>query len=103
MGREPRSLARSVMAGALVGRDEAEMEGRLAAQLAIFGSSADAARRGSTRGATAGCWARRSRRWRASPSTARDGAERLLFQVFLPRDLEHVALLGELAGQSPSA
>jgi F420-dependent oxidoreductase-like protein len=103
VGREPRSLTRSVMAGALVGRDEAEVEGRLAAQLAIFGSSADEGE----------AWldARRDR-WvlgRPEQALARiaeyrsSGAERLLFQVFLPRDLEHVALLGKLAGQSPSA
>jgi F420-dependent oxidoreductase-like protein len=103
VGREPRSLARSVMAGALVGRDEAEVEDRLTAQLAIFGSSADAGE----------AWldARRDRWVLGTPEQAlariaeyrSSGAERLLFQVFLPRDLEHVALLGELAGRSPSA
>jgi alkanesulfonate monooxygenase SsuD/methylene tetrahydromethanopterin reductase-like flavin-dependent oxidoreductase (luciferase family) len=86
-----------------VGRDEAEVEDRLTAQLAIFGSSADAGE----------AWldARRDRWVLGTPEQAlariaeyrSSGAERLLFQIFLPRDLEHVALLGELAGRSPSA
>ena len=36
-GRDPGTLTRSVMAGVLVGRDEAEMARRTEAQIAIFG------------------------------------------------------------------
>jgi F420-dependent oxidoreductase-like protein len=97
VGRDPRSLARSAMAGALVGRDAADLERRLGAQVAIFGSEAD----------EAATWldARRDRWVLGVPEEAlariaeyeAAGVDRLLFQVFLPRDLEHVALLGELA------
>lgn len=95
-GRDPATLRKSVMAGALVGRDEADFRARLEAQLAIFGG----------RAAEGEAWlAERRSRWiLGTPDAAREriaefaaaGVDRLLFQVFLPRDLEHVALLGEL-------
>jgi alkanesulfonate monooxygenase SsuD/methylene tetrahydromethanopterin reductase-like flavin-dependent oxidoreductase (luciferase family) len=96
VGRDPGTLTRSVMAGALVGRDEAEFDRRVEAQMAIFAEETEAAR----------AWldARRDRWVLGTPEAAREritafrdaGTERLLFQVFLPRDLEHIALLGEL-------
>jgi alkanesulfonate monooxygenase SsuD/methylene tetrahydromethanopterin reductase-like flavin-dependent oxidoreductase (luciferase family) len=98
IGRDPASLHRSVMAGTLVGHDEAEMARRTAAQVAIFGGAA----------AEAAAWLEERRdRWvLGTPDAARariaeyteSGVERLLFQLFLPRDLEHVALIAELAG-----
>lgn len=98
IGRDPASLHRSVMAGTLVGQDEAEMARRTAAQVAIFGGAA----------AEAAAWLEERRdRWvLGTPDAARariaeyteSGVERLLFQLFLPRDLEHVALIAELAG-----
>ena len=59
-------------------------------------------RRGSTSGATAGSSGRPMPRATASPPIATSACDRLLYQVFLPRDLEHVALLGELARSSGS-
>ncbi len=97
VGRDPATITRSVMAGALVGRDAAEFERRVEAQMAIFGDRTAAAR----------AWldARQDRWILGTPDAARAriaayrnaGVERLLYQVFLPRDLDHVALLGELA------
>jgi F420-dependent oxidoreductase-like protein len=97
IGRDPSTLTRSVMAGVLVGRDDDDMHRRTAAQQAIFGSAAEEARG----------WldARRDRWILGTPATARErlaeyaatGVERLLFQDFLPRDLEHVRLMAELA------
>ena len=97
VGRDPATITRSVMAGALVGRDEAELQRRVEAQMAIFGD----------RTAAAQAWldARQDRWILGTPDAAREriaayrdaGVERLLYQVFLPRDLDHVALLGELA------
>jgi F420-dependent oxidoreductase-like protein len=98
IGRDPGTLHRSVMAGTLVGRDEADMARRTAAQVAIFGAA----------DAEAAAWLdeRRDRWILGTPEAARariveyadSGVERLLFQLFLPRDLEHVALIAELAG-----
>jgi alkanesulfonate monooxygenase SsuD/methylene tetrahydromethanopterin reductase-like flavin-dependent oxidoreductase (luciferase family) len=94
-GRDPKTLTRSVMAGVLVGRDEAEMARRTAAQIAAFGDEDGAAE-----------WmdARRDRWILGTPAeaTARiaeyveTGVDRLLFQDFLPRDLDHIAVMGEL-------
>jgi F420-dependent oxidoreductase-like protein len=98
IGRDPATLTRSVMAGALVGRDEAEMRARTAAQMAAFGSARD----------EAATWleARRDRWILGTPDAAREriaeyeatGIHRLLFQDFLPRDIDHVRLLAEVAG-----
>ena len=98
IGRDPRTLTRSVMAGVLVGRDEAEMQRRTAAQVAIFGAAAGEA--------SAWLEARRDRWILGTPVAAREriaefvdtGIDRLLLQIFLPRDLDHVRLMAELAG-----
>jgi F420-dependent oxidoreductase-like protein len=94
VGRDPKTITRSVMAGVLIGRDEADLAAREQAQLDMVGETVGsewlAARRG---------------RWvtgtfvdaRAMVQRFADaGAERLMFQDFIPRDLEHVALMGEL-------
>jgi F420-dependent oxidoreductase-like protein len=98
IGRDPGTLTRSVMAGVLIGRDEAEMRDRTAAQVATFGDSAD----------EAAAWldARRDRWVLGTPAAARDrlgeyeatGIQRLLLQDFLPRDLDHVRLMAEVSG-----
>ncbi len=95
-GRDPRTLTRSVMAGVLVGRDEAEVASRTQAQVAIFGGDED--------GAAEWLEARRDRWILGTPDAARariaeyadTGIGRLLFQDFLPRDLDHIAVMGEL-------
>jgi F420-dependent oxidoreductase-like protein len=101
LGRDPRTLTRSVMAGVLVGRDEEEMARRTRDQIAIFGDDDD--QEGPRRAAR---WleARRDRWVLGTPEQARarideyvaTGIDRLLFQDFLPRDLDHIAVMGEL-------
>jgi len=98
VGRDPATLTRSAMAGTLVGRDEADMALRVEAQVAVFGADR----------AEAAAWLEaRSDRWiLGTPEAAGAriaefadaGIQRLLFQDFLPRDLEHVAIMAELAG-----
>jgi F420-dependent oxidoreductase-like protein len=97
IGRDPASLTRSVMAGTLIGRDEADMATRTEAQIAVFGDAS----------AEAHAWLdeRRDRWILGTPAAARSrlaeyeatGIDRLLFQLFLPFDLEHVRLIAELA------
>ena len=96
LGRDPRSLTRSVMAGVLVGRDEADFADRRQRQIAVFGDEVDAAAE----------WmeARRDRWILGTPDAAKariaefadTGVDRLLIQDFLPQDLDHIAVMGEL-------
>jgi alkanesulfonate monooxygenase SsuD/methylene tetrahydromethanopterin reductase-like flavin-dependent oxidoreductase (luciferase family) len=99
IGREPASLTRSVMAGVLVGRDQAEIGERVAAAKAAMGEGSDD-----------GDWlAERAERWiSGTPDQARDavrryaavGCERLMLQDFLPWDLDMIDVMGEvLIGQ----
>jgi len=98
VGRDPATLTVSVMAGILVGRDEADVAQRTQRQVAIFGDDTAAAEQ----------WldARRDRWILGTPEAARariaeyvdTGIDRLLFQDFLPRDLDHIAIMGELIG-----
>jgi alkanesulfonate monooxygenase SsuD/methylene tetrahydromethanopterin reductase-like flavin-dependent oxidoreductase (luciferase family) len=84
------------MAGALVGRTEADFADRRARQVAIFGGDVD--------GAEEWLEARKDRWILGTPDNARrmiaeyaaTGVDRLLFQDFLPRDLDHIAIMGEL-------
>jgi len=93
-GREPSTLVHSVMAGVLIGRDEAEVRRRqqdLLAALAADDAGDD--------------WfaARRDRWVFGTPDRARDavarfeaaGAERLMLQDFVPWDLEMIDLMAE--------
>jgi F420-dependent oxidoreductase-like protein len=99
-GRDPQTVTRSAMTGVLVGRDEAEVKRRVAALMAGFGAS----------GSAEDWLAERRARWIiGTPDEARArinefeaaGAERLMLQTFLPRDLEMVRLLGEVVGLRP--
>ena len=86
------------MAGVLVGRDEAEFAERRARQVDIFG--------GDTDGAEEWLVARKDRWILGTPDNARKmieayadtGIDRILFQDFLPQDLDHIAVMGELFG-----
>jgi alkanesulfonate monooxygenase len=94
IGRDPISLTRSVMAGVLVGRTEAEMRRRVAAAAEAFGSDPD----------DQDWLAERDQRWiTGTPEQAREmvrryeaaGAERLMLQDFLPWDLDMIDVMGE--------
>lgn len=95
-GRDPATIRRSVMAGVLIGRDEAEVRARVAAQVAMFDDDPEQAE----------AWmeARKDRWVVGSLDAARArmaeyaaaGVDRIMLQDFIPRDLEHVALMGEL-------
>jgi alkanesulfonate monooxygenase SsuD/methylene tetrahydromethanopterin reductase-like flavin-dependent oxidoreductase (luciferase family) len=93
IGRDPATLAHSTMAGVLIGRNEREMEDRIAAAVRAFGSDDD------------GSWLEeRLERWiTGTPDEAREavrrfeaaGVERIMLQVFLPWDLDMIDVIGE--------
>jgi F420-dependent oxidoreductase-like protein len=95
-GRDPDDVARSAMAGVLVGRDEAEVKERTRSLMSAWGSGD---------GDAASWLAERRPRWVVgTPDEARErvaeygasGTQRLMLQTFLPRDLDMVRLLGEI-------
>jgi F420-dependent oxidoreductase-like protein len=94
IGRDPATMGRSVMAGILIGRDEAELSGRKSALLAAFGNES---------GGDAWFAAREPRWILGTPDQARAmvrrfadaGAERIMLQTFIPRDLEMIDLMAE--------
>src|SRR5436190_13776260 len=93
-GRDPRSLARSAMVGALVGRDDAEVGSRTRELMNVLGN-----------GANNDAWlAERRKRWIiGTPDQARAmvgrfadaGIERIMLQDFLPWDLDMIDLMAE--------
>jgi alkanesulfonate monooxygenase SsuD/methylene tetrahydromethanopterin reductase-like flavin-dependent oxidoreductase (luciferase family) len=96
VGRDPSTLTVSVMAGVLVGSDQAELEHRTEAVKAEFADAVVAAEE----------WlsARHDRWVVGTPEQAHariaeyedTGIDRLLLQDFLPRDTDHIAAMGEL-------
>jgi F420-dependent oxidoreductase-like protein len=100
IGRDPSSVTRSVMAGLLIGVDEAEMERRIGAQLAMVG----------VEGKDSRPWLdARLPRWVAgTPDRARAtvesfaaaGVQRIMLQDMLPRDHAMIELVAaELFGR----
>ena len=93
--RDPATLTRSAMVGALVGRDDAEVGRRADALLAGFGQAGESGR----------AWLRTRRpRWilgsgdeaRAMVARFADaGIERIMLQDFVPNDLEMIDQLAE--------
>ena len=93
IGRDPRSIRRSVMTGVLIGADEAELTRRKAAVLAGFAVADDGE-----------AWfTRHEQSWIiGTPDDARRriaelaalGIERVMLQDFVPRDLAMIDLLG---------
>ncbi len=93
--REPSTLARSTMAGVLVGRDQAEVDAREGALVKAFGQDMEAGE----------AWLeeRRNRWVYGTPDQARAqlerfagaGLERIMLQDFLPWDLDHIDVMGE--------
>lgn len=100
IGRDPATLTRSTMAGILVGRTQAEVEDRERTLLETFGADAE----------TGEAWLEERRlRWvYGTPDDARAqverfaeaGIERIMFQDFIPWDLDMVDVMGqELVGR----
>jgi alkanesulfonate monooxygenase SsuD/methylene tetrahydromethanopterin reductase-like flavin-dependent oxidoreductase (luciferase family) len=96
IGRDPDSVVYSAMTGVLVAETEEDLAARVADLLAGLGQS----------GADGDAWlAERRTRWimgtpdeaaeRVS-ALARTGLERIMLQDFLPRDLDHVRLMGRI-------
>jgi F420-dependent oxidoreductase-like protein len=94
IGRDPATMGRSVMAGTLVGRTEDEVSRRKADLLAVFGTS----------GGGEDWFTAREPRWiLGTPDQARAmvarfeaaGAERLMLQDFVPRDLDMIDVMAE--------
>jgi alkanesulfonate monooxygenase SsuD/methylene tetrahydromethanopterin reductase-like flavin-dependent oxidoreductase (luciferase family) len=93
--RDPSTLARSAMAGVLIGRTADEVKAREVALLTAFGADAESGE----------AWLeeRRSRWVYGTPDEARAqvlrfaeaGIERIMFQDFLPWDLDMIDLIGE--------
>ena len=96
VGRDAGSVTRSVMAGCVVGRDDADLRERAAALIAFVAAP----------GTDPVKWIEdRRERWIiGTPDAARArlaefvaaGAERIVLQDFLPRDLEHVKVMAEI-------
>jgi F420-dependent oxidoreductase-like protein len=95
-GRDPDSVVRSAMVGVLVAETPAELRDRVRQQVDMLGGGGD----------TEAWLAERRGRWiTGTPDEARQridelaaaGAQRIMFQDFLPRDLEMVTLLGKIA------
>jgi alkanesulfonate monooxygenase SsuD/methylene tetrahydromethanopterin reductase-like flavin-dependent oxidoreductase (luciferase family) len=95
IGRDPETLTRSAMAGTLVGRTQAEVTERERAALAAFGADAEGGE---------GWLEERRQRWvHGTPDQARAqverfaaaGIERIMFQDFLPWDLDMIDVMGE--------
>ena len=95
--RDPGTLVRSAMVGVLVAETEGELRDRVRAQIEMLGGGDQ----------DAASWLReRTERWIVgTPDQAREriealeaaGAQRIMLQDFLPRDLDMVALLGRIA------
>jgi F420-dependent oxidoreductase-like protein len=100
IGRDPAAVVHSVMAGMLIGRDEAELAARVKVQLAVVGDA----------GLDAQGWLEeRRKRWVAGTPTearamvarfAKAGAQRIILQDMLPRDYGMIELAAhELLGR----
>jgi F420-dependent oxidoreductase-like protein len=96
-GRDPAEVTRSAMTGVLIAESASELAERVRAQLEMTGAAQE----------DASAWlAARRERWiigsldeaaERVASLAAAGAERIMLQDFLPRDLEMVRLMGRLA------
>jgi len=95
-GRDPDTVTRSAMVGVLVAETESDLHDRVREQLRVIGEETDAT-----------SWlAQRRGRWimgtldqanERISELGSAGAQRIMLQDFLPRDLDMVGLLGRLA------
>ena len=95
-GRDPDAIVYSAMVGVLVAETDGELRDRSRQQAALLGAAEDAE----------GWLAARRDRWIIGTpdeaherigSLAEAGAQRIMLQDFLPRDMEMVALIGRIA------
>ncbi|MEO8638886.1 MAG: TIGR03560 family F420-dependent LLM class oxidoreductase [Chloroflexota bacterium] len=96
-GRDPETVVRSAMVGVLVAETESDLRQRVQQQIGMLGGGDEDAE----------AWlSERTGRWIiGTPDAARQiiesleaaGAQRIMLQDFLPRDLEMVTLLGRIA------
>lgn len=94
-GRNPSAVTRSAMLGILVGRTQSEVHDRIGQLLQLIGETGDPQK-----------WLEdHRRRWLiGTPDQARvqlqpyieAGVQRVMLQTMIPRDLEHVKLVGEI-------
>ena len=95
-GRDPDEVVYSAMTGVLVAETEGDLRARVADLLTALGQG----------GADGDAWlAERRRRWiMGTPDEAHErvaaleerGTQRIMLQDFLPRDLDHVRLMGRI-------
>ena len=95
LGRDPDEIVYSVMTGVLVAGTEADLQARVADLLEVLGDSADpeawmAERRGRLIMGTPEQALERVRAYEAA------GTQRIMLQDLLPRDLDHVRLMGRI-------
>jgi F420-dependent oxidoreductase-like protein len=98
VGRDPEQIVYSAMTGVMVAETAADLQARVSDLLDALGQ----------RGADGEAWlaARRGRWIMGTPDEARErvaalernGTQRVMLQDFLPRDLEHVELMGRVFG-----
>jgi F420-dependent oxidoreductase-like protein len=98
IGRDPDEVVYSAMTGVLIAETETDLRARVDALLDVLGQ----------RGGDGDAWlAERRGRWvMGTPDEARErvraledlGVERVMLQDFLPRDLDHVRLMGAVFG-----
>jgi len=96
IGRDPDEVVYSAMTGVLVAETEADLQARVADLLAALGQTAD--------GAEAWLAERRGRWIMGTPEQAHErvraleanGTQRIMLQDFVPRDLDHVRLMGKI-------
>ena len=96
IGRDPDEVVYSAMTGVLVAETEADLQARVRDLLAALGQS----------GTDAEAWlAERRRRWiMGTPDQALEraraleanGTQRIMLQDFVPRDLDHIRLMGRI-------
>jgi F420-dependent oxidoreductase-like protein len=98
IGRDPNEVVYSAMTGVLVAETEGDLRARVADLLSALGQG----------GTDGDAWlAERRRRWiMGTPDEAHErvqaleerGTQRIMLQDFLPRDLDHVRLMGRIFG-----
>lgn len=96
IGRDPDEVVYSAMTGVLVAETETDLQARVADLLAALGQTAD--------GAEAWLAERRGRWIMGTPEQAHErvraleanGTQRIMLQDFVPRDLDHVRLMGKI-------